>query len=108
MRFLALISLLAASSLAAPLLQPRDSLESRDGGKDLENAYKQMSKSYENAMKEYTKAAGKSNGDLTKAYSDYAKTVGQLTNDAREFLVNLNIEYAKLNRRRIKRRWRLF
>jgi hypothetical protein len=87
MRLYALSSLLAVFAFAAPLLQPRDSLDSLDGpnAKNLDKQFKQMGKAYDNAMKEYTKAAGKSGQDLTKAYADYAKTVGQLANDASEF-----------------------
>jgi hypothetical protein len=89
MRIHALFSLLAFSAYAAPLLQPRDNLDSLDGGKDLEKAYKQMGKAYENAMKEYSKSAGKSGQDLTKAYSDYAKAMSQLANDASKFVFHI-------------------
>jgi hypothetical protein len=97
MRIHALFSLLALSAYAAPLLQPRDNLDSLDGVKDLEMAYKQMGKAYENAMMEYSKSAGKSGQDLTKAYADYAKAMTQLANDASKFvlsyMLNLEMEY---------------
>jgi hypothetical protein len=84
MKFHALFSLLAVSTFAAPFLQKRATLDSSDGPKTLENAYKQRGKAYENALKEFGKQTGRSGQDLTKAYQEYAKAVGQLASDASE------------------------
>lgn len=85
MRLHAILSLLAAYALAAPLIQQRDNLDSLDGPKDHDKGFKQMGKAYENAMKEYGKQTGKSGQDLAKAYQEYAKTAGQLATDACKF-----------------------
>lgn len=80
MRYHTLLCLLVASAHAAPLLQPRDNPKP---SKDLDKAAKQIGQAYESALKEYQKAAGKSNADLQKAYSEYAKQVGAAANDAK-------------------------
>lgn len=82
MRYHTLLSLLAITAYASPLLQLRDNAASLDDGKDFDKAYKQMGKAYDTAMKEYSKAAGKSSAEFGKAYSEYAKAAGNLADDA--------------------------